>query len=120
MDKELSDRTQEKKGTTLGHLLTISNHPPRENQDASCPHIEWMGEDLVHCPEIGEWKCMLQVYTYGDLLHGGGSENTDYRPCNHPNHERCSLYLNKYFGYLEPEKKPAIPTQRSQLEFQFQ
>lgn len=110
---ELSDMTQKgtKNPTTLRSLFTIVNHPSRENQDTTCPDIQWMGEDLVHCPGIGEWKCMLRDYQYGDLLYGGGSENTDYRSCDHPNHNKCSVYLE--------HKKPAIPTQRSQLEFQF-
>lgn len=95
----------------LINLLRISIHPTRGNQDASCPHIEWMGEDLGHCPGIGEWKCMLQSYQYGDLLHGGGSENTDYRSCNHPDHNKCSVYLE--------HQKPVIPSQKAQLEFQF-
>ena len=84
-------------------------HPAEKNQDVKCPHIQWRGEDLNHCPGVGEWKCMFQDYQYGDLLHGGGSENTDYLACNHPNHEKCSVYLE--------HQKPTKP--KGQLEFQF-
>ena len=102
---------EEKKKVTLSLLLRRSIHHTKEDQDASCPHIQWMGEDLVHCPGVGEWKCMLQDYQYGDLLYGGGSENTDYRSCNHPDHNRCSVYLN--------HQKPTTSPQKGQLEFQF-
>jgi hypothetical protein len=68
-------------------------HPIPKNQDGNCPHIVWMGEDLTQCPGIGEWKCMLQDDSYGDLLCGGGKENLDYKPCNHSNHNECHFYI---------------------------
>ena len=70
-------------------------HPVPDHQDLTCQHIEWMGEDLAHCPGVGEWKCLLQKVTYGDLLYGGCNENTDYEPCNHHNHEECPIYLKQ-------------------------
>ena len=86
-------------------------HHARDNQDPNCPHIQWRGEDLVHCPGVGELKCMLQKETWGDLLYGGGSENTDYLDCNHPEHGKCSVYLK--------HQKPTTLPQKGQLEFQF-
>jgi len=67
-------------------------HPVPPHQDGSCTHIEWMG--FGHGSGIGEWKCKLQEERYGDLLHGGGSENLDYKPCDASNYETCTVYLN--------------------------
>ena len=74
-------------------------HPVGPNQDINCPKIEWMGEDLTHCPGIGEWKCNLQSERYGDVSNGGGYENIDYKPCNCSNYEKCEFY--KAFKKLE-------------------
>ncbi|MBU3913302.1 MAG: hypothetical protein KKB21_03070 [Nanoarchaeota archaeon] len=87
-EKELEELTDRQ---VKGWLRVI--HPIPISQDGTCLHIEWMGEDLVHCPGVGEWKCKLQENNYGDLLYGGGSENLDYKPCNHPNHGDCQVYL---------------------------
>lgn len=76
------------------YLLQIL-HPVPETQDKNCPAIEWMGYDLVHVPGIGEWKCRLQEYQWGDLLYGSGSENTDYRACNNKDHNTCPYFLKK-------------------------
>ena len=65
-------------------------HPVPPAQDGGCPHIKWLGEDLVHCPGIGEWKCMQQQYEYGEYGYGG---NFDYRECNAANHNTCLVYL---------------------------
>src|SRR3989344_441867 len=97
------------KGVTEFRLKVI--HPTRDDQDTNCPQSQWMGEDLNHCPGVGEWKCMLQDYQWGDLLCGGGSENTDYRACNHPEHGKRSVYLE--------HQKPTKPSSKGQLEFQF-
>ncbi len=86
VEKEMSD-------IELKGLLKLL-HPIPPNQDGTCPHIKWMGEDLVHCPGVGEWKCKIQEDRYGDLLYGGGYENLDYKPCSNPNHKRCSFYLD--------------------------
>jgi len=87
-------------GKLLGLLAGISDEKPREQtsltpqvHDRACPFIEWMGEDLAQCPGVGEWKCKIQEYHYGDLLAGGGSENTDYQPCRCSNHNACKFYL---------------------------
>ena len=77
------------KNNTLDKLLH-----PNPNVDLNCPVIEWMGEDLTQCPGVGEWKCKLQDYKYGDLLHGGGNENTDYYACDCKNHNSCPIYQN--------------------------
>ncbi len=69
-------------------LQTI--HPVLETQDANCPYIKWLGEDLNHCPGVGEYKCMEQKYEYGEYGYGG---NFDYQPCNSPNHATCPVYL---------------------------
>ena len=64
---------------------------PTSNQDIHCPHIKWMGEDLVHCPGIGEWKCLLQRFEYGDQY--GVAHNIDYKACNSPSHKSCQYFL---------------------------
>ena len=66
-------------------------HPTEANQDATCPKIEWMGYDLVHCPRIGEWKCKLQKIDVGGDQYGY-SPQIDYNPCNSPDHGACELY----------------------------
>ena len=66
-------------------------HPIPKNQDGNCPKIEWMG--LGHGSGVGEWKCLLQTETYGDLSRGGGSENLDYLPCNNSDYNKCPIYL---------------------------
>lgn len=68
-------------------------HPAEKNQDINCPHIEWMGEDLVHCPGVGEWKCKLRSYDCGGDQYGY-SPQIDYRSCNCKDHEACSFYQN--------------------------
>lgn len=85
VEKELSEADME--------LFIRLMHPIPEEQDGSCPRIEWMGEDLGHCPGVGEWKCQLQEFRYGDLLYGGGDECKDYKPCNSSNHQSCPHYL---------------------------
>jgi len=65
-------------------------YPMPANQDSRCLHIEWMG--WGHGSGMGEWKCVLQDYTHGDLLYGGGSENTDHKPCNCSDHNSCDVY----------------------------
>lgn len=77
----------ERKGTE--RLIDSFLHPT-SNQDIRCPHIEWMGEDLVHCPGVGEWKCRLQQYKYGDQY---GDSNTDYKVCSSASHKSCQYYL---------------------------
>lgn len=72
-------------------VFTKVVHPVPAGQDGSCPHIEWMGEDLVHCPGVGEWKCQEQKYEYGDYGSGG---NFDYRACNSADYTACPIYLN--------------------------
>jgi len=73
--------------------ISILLHPAGKNQDVTCPQIEWMGEDLVHCPGIGEWKCKLQQHDCGGDQYGY-SPQIDYRPCNYKDHKMCSLYEN--------------------------
>ena len=64
----------------------------RYGADLSCPFTEWMGEDLVHCPGFGEWKCNLQEYRYaGDQY---GLDSKDYRACKVIDHSVCHIYLN--------------------------
>jgi hypothetical protein len=85
-------------------------YPVPPTQDSSCPSIEWMG--LGHGSGIGEWKCKLQDYKYGDLLYGGGSENKDYKPCNCPDHNKCPVYLE------QDKKEPVMAAHydKNQLE----
>ena len=64
----------------------------KTNTDLSCPYHTWMGEDLNHCPGIGEWKCKLQEYWYASDQYGLDSK--DYRNCNIKNHKDCKLYIN--------------------------
>ena len=66
-------------------------HPVPSGQDGGCPKIEWQG--LGHGSGIGGYKCLLQEDKYGDISHGGGSENLDYLPCNNSDHETCPVYL---------------------------
>ncbi len=66
-------------------------HPIPSTQDGTCPHIQWMGEDLVHCPGEGEYKCQLQKYEYGEYGSGG---NFDYHPCNATDHTTCPFYIS--------------------------
>jgi hypothetical protein len=60
--------------------------PPE--QDETCPHINWMYEDAIHLPGIGEWKCRLQEYHHGEY-----GQNLDYKPCNHQDHKTCPVFL---------------------------
>ena len=59
--------------------------------DIACPHSTWMGEDLTHCPGVGEWKCLLQKYGYASDQYG--IDSVDYRACNAPDHAKCAIYL---------------------------
>ena len=65
-------------------------HPVSSDQDSSCSKLEWIG--LGHGSGVGEWKCRLQPYQYGDLLYGGGSENVDYKLCNCSDFHKCEFY----------------------------
>ena len=73
----------------LGDFLQVF-HPVPKTQDGTCPHIEWMGEDLTHCPGVGEYKCKLQKESIGDQY---GISGFDYKPCNASDHKVCPLYL---------------------------
>jgi hypothetical protein len=66
-------------------------HPVPEHQDAACPEIKWMGEDLGHCPGIGEHKCLLQGYHHGEY-----DQNQDYHACNNSDHNACAFYLRHH------------------------
>ena len=61
----------------------------KSNQDINCPKIFWNG--WGHGSGIGDWCCVLREYHYGDLLHGGGSENKDYYPCNCRDYNTCPI-----------------------------
>jgi len=84
-------------------------HPIPKTQDGDCPHIRWMGEDLIHCPGIGEYKCMLQNYTHGEY-----DQNLDYQACNNTNHQKCLLRQDRE---ITPQNTPH--TKYQQLEFKF-
>jgi hypothetical protein len=66
-------------------------HRLKKNQDGRCEHIEWMGEDLLYLPGIGEWKCK-QSGGYGPADQYG-SRNFDYNECNCRDFNVCERYL---------------------------
>jgi hypothetical protein len=66
-------------------------HPFKKNQDGRCEYIEWMGEDLLYLPGIGEWKCK-QSGGYGPADQYG-SRNFDYNECNCKDFNVCEKYL---------------------------
>ena len=72
----------------LVDYITKSHHPTK-GQDTDCPKIEWMGEDLNHCPGIGEWKCKLQE----DI--DPWDHTKDYKKCNCSDYKKCPVYLKK-------------------------
>ena len=71
-------------------MLMRSLHQVSSEQDSSCSELEWGG--LGHGSDVGEWKCKLQSYKYGDLLYGGNSENIDYKVCDCSDHNQCEFY----------------------------
>jgi hypothetical protein len=85
----------EQKEISLDDFLRLL-YPVPKNQDGKCPFIDWIG--LGHGSGIGEWKCRLQSYQYGDIQHGPGTENTDYNPCDCSNHKICPYYLKKEYS----------------------
>jgi hypothetical protein len=72
-------------------LLHGSENP--HGADLSCEHAEWIGDDLIHCPGIGEWKCRLQEYWYASDQYGIDSK--DYRACNSKDHTNCEEYASE-------------------------
>ena len=86
----MNDLEEKAKGDNVSDAILKTWYPVQPGQDANCPHLEWMG--MGHGSGIGEWKCLLQDYAYGDLLYGRGSENTDYKPCNCSDHNKCDVY----------------------------
>ncbi|MCA9478269.1 MAG: hypothetical protein KC535_03930 [Nanoarchaeota archaeon] len=70
--------------------LTRVLHPVPKHQDGRCPFIKWMGEDLMHCPGIGEYKCRISTYNYGEY-----NQNQDYNPCISNKHEECERYVKQ-------------------------
>lgn len=82
LSQEDIQRIKDKTEDVLLHPDSI-----KENQDISCPKIFWNG--MGHGSEIGEWSCVLNPKDYGDLLHGGGKENTEYLPCYCQNYNNC-------------------------------
>jgi hypothetical protein len=62
------------------NYLNLLTHRLGHNQDGRCKYIEWMGEDLNHCPGIGEWKCKLRGYRYASDQYG--IDSYDYLECN--------------------------------------
>ncbi len=72
-------------------LLHRADNPSKA--DLYCPYINWMGEDLNHCPGIGEWKCSLQEYWYASDQYGLDSK--DYKNCNVNDYLKCELYIHK-------------------------
>ncbi len=82
---------EEMKLWDLTDRLTRMFYPIPKTQDKYCPHIEWMGEDLIRCPGWGEWKCKLSTYRYGEYNH-----NLDYNPCNSPDREECTNYIQQH------------------------
>lgn len=83
VEKRLDDKV-------LGGFLQLV-HPVPNEQDGSCPSIEWIGDDLVHCPGIGEYKCREQKFE--DPGEYGGI-SIDYRKCNASDHTTCPFYIN--------------------------
>lgn len=75
-------------GKTLEILLHGLDNP--NNASISCPYAEWMGDDLVHVPGVGEWKCKLQKYYYASDQYG--IDSSDYGPCMIKDHTACNLY----------------------------
>jgi len=65
-------------------------HPDsiERNQDVSCPKIFW--NEFGYGSGIGEWTCLLNPYTYGDIFCSHDIENTDYLPCDCKNFNNCS------------------------------
>ncbi|MBI2662063.1 hypothetical protein HYX11_01245 [Candidatus Woesearchaeota archaeon] len=74
----------------LGCFLRLA-YPVPITQDANCPQIEWMGEDLVHCPGVGEYKCKAQRFE--DLGEYGGI-SIDYMVCKVRDHTTYQFYIN--------------------------
>jgi hypothetical protein len=64
----------------------------KDNSDLNCPFNTWMGYDLIHCPGIGEWKCLLKKYYYASDQYG--YDSIDYNFCNVDNYKTCKLYQN--------------------------
>ena len=63
MDEKNTDSVEER-------IIEILLHDNPKKADLSCEHAQWMGEDLNHCPGVGEWKCMLQKYGYASDQYG--------------------------------------------------
>jgi hypothetical protein len=84
MDDESKDRNLE------AYIRLFFFQPVPEHQDGDCPHIEWMGEDLNHCPGVGEYKCRIRTYRYGEY-----DQNMDYCPCVSDNYKTCWAYLER-------------------------
>jgi len=84
------DKKEDMEFKNLEILIHGIDNP--RNADLSCPHNEWMGEDLNHCLGIGEWKCILQKYGYASDQYG--IDSIDYRACNIKNFSECDFYKN--------------------------
>ena len=85
------DKTREAQDKFLEILLHGATNPG--NADLFCPYIEWMGEDLGHCPGVGEWKCKLQRYEYASDQYG--VDSVDYRACAWADHTTCGGVYSK-------------------------
>ena len=81
VEKEMSDGELE--------VLLRVIHPRPKTQDGKCPYISWMGDDLVHCPGMGEWKCKKQEVSCGEY-----GECTDYNSCSHEDYNSCPVYFD--------------------------
>ncbi|MGV8086477.1 MAG: hypothetical protein ACP5N1_02510 [Candidatus Woesearchaeota archaeon] len=73
-------------------LHGLDNNVSINKSDIFCEYAKWMGEDLNHCPGIGEWKCNLQKYYYASDQYG--YDSMDYKACNNNDHTQCKIYLN--------------------------
>jgi hypothetical protein len=85
---KMTDQKEDREFKRLEILIHGMDNP--HSADLSCPHSEWMGEDLAHCPGIGEWKCKLQEYWYASDQYG--IDSMDYRACNIKEHNQCEVY----------------------------
>ena len=87
--------TDEDKQRIKDKNLEILLHPDsqKKEQDINCPKILWQG--LGHGSGIGNWCCVLNSQKYGDVLYGGGQENSEILPCDYSDFQNCPR-LEKY------------------------
>ena len=91
LDKKVTNTETQRPSMNIHHLDLLF-HPVKKTQDGRCEYISWMGEDLIHCPGIGEWKCLLRKYSF--ISDQYGMKSGDFLECNCRNHLNCKYYLN--------------------------